>query len=204
VAVGAWGRKAVGAAGFCDEPSSSAWQVITSSAHNQEALDFLSDKRGISEKDDKHSPFAEALFEALQDGEPDKKGNRYKKADLTKDGVITAPELYLYLRDNVETRSRERQTPGLFPLKRHDRGEYIFHDPNFDPTTLSEAPELDEANNRLLLGGFAGEPDASPGGLNPFNDPAQESVALLLLDAHRMLEKQSAVLHQGNPFSLLG
>ena len=124
-----------------------AWQVITSSAHNQEALDFLSDKRGISEKDDKHSPFAEALFEALQDGKPDEKGNRYKKADLTKDGVITAPELYLYLRDNVETRSGERQTPGLFPLKRHDRGEYIFHDPNFDPTTLSEAPELDEANN---------------------------------------------------------
>ena len=68
-----------------------AWQVIASSAHNQEALDFLSDKRGISEKDEQHSPFAEALFEALQDGEPDEKGKRYKKADLTKDGVITAP-----------------------------------------------------------------------------------------------------------------
>ncbi|MEP0924351.1 caspase family protein [Leptolyngbya sp. ST-U4] len=124
-----------------------AWQVIASSAHNQEALDFLSDKRGISAKDEQHSPFAEALFEALQDGEPDEKGNRHKEADLTKDGVITAPELYLYLRDNVETRSGERQTPGLFPLKKHDRGEYIFHDPSFDPTTLSEAPELDEANN---------------------------------------------------------
>jgi len=124
-----------------------AWQVITSSAHNQEALDFLSDKRGISAKDEQHSPFAEALFEALQDSEPDQNGNRYKKADLTKDGVITAPELYLYLRDNVETRSGERQTPGLFPLRKHDRGEYIFHDPNFDPTTLSEAPELDEASN---------------------------------------------------------
>ena len=123
-----------------------ACQVITSSAHNQEALDFLSDKRGTG-KDAQHSPFAEALFEALQDGKPDEKGKRYKKADLTKDGVITAPELYLYLRDNVETRSGERQTPGLFPLKKHDRGEYIFHDPNFDPTTLSEAPALDEANN---------------------------------------------------------
>src|SRR6266446_10542409 len=42
-------------------------------------------------------------------------------------------------------------------------------------------------NNRVLLGGLAGEPDSSPGGLNPFNFPAQESVALLLLDAHRML-----------------
>ncbi|MBX3608019.1 MAG: hypothetical protein KF788_22290 [Piscinibacter sp.] len=49
-------------------------------------------------------------------------------------------------------------------------------------------------NNRLLLGGFAGEPDASPGGLNPFGHPAQENVALLLLDAHRMLEAQSSVL----------
>jgi WD40 repeat protein len=124
-----------------------AWQVIASSAHNQEALDFLSDKRGTGKKDAQHSPFAEALFEALQDGEPDKKGKRYKKADLTKDGVITAPELYLYLRDNVETRSGERQTPGLFPLKKHDRGEYIFHDPKFDPNALSEAPDLDEANN---------------------------------------------------------
>jgi cytochrome c peroxidase len=51
-------------------------------------------------------------------------------------------------------------------------------------------------NNRLLLGGFAGEPDEAPGGLNPFGDPAQENVALLLLDAHRMLDLQSAELQQ--------
>jgi cytochrome c peroxidase len=51
-------------------------------------------------------------------------------------------------------------------------------------------------NNRLLMGGFAGEPDESPGGLNPFGHPAQENVALLLLDAHRMLEDQSAELQQ--------
>jgi cytochrome c peroxidase len=51
-------------------------------------------------------------------------------------------------------------------------------------------------NNRLLLGGFAGEPDDAPGGLNPFGFPAQESVALLLLDAHRMLDFQSAELQQ--------
>ena len=51
-------------------------------------------------------------------------------------------------------------------------------------------------NNRLLLGGFAGEPDASPGGLNPFGFSAVESVALLLLDAHRMLEFQSAELQK--------
>lgn len=49
-------------------------------------------------------------------------------------------------------------------------------------------------NNRLLLGGFAGEPDSKPGALNPFGDPAQENLTLLLLDAHRMLGAQSAVL----------
>ncbi len=42
-------------------------------------------------------------------------------------------------------------------------------------------------NNRLLLGGFAGESNALPGGLNPKGDPAQENLTLLLLDAHRML-----------------
>ena len=46
------------------------------------------------------------------------------------------------------------------------------------------------------MGGFAGEPDESPGGLNPFGHPAQENVALLLLDAHRMLEDQSAELQK--------
>ena len=60
-------------------------------------------------------------------------------------------------------------------------------------------------NNRLLFGGLAGEPDETHGALNPFQHPAQESVALLLLDAHRLLDDdplrgavrfQSAVLEQ--------
>jgi cytochrome c peroxidase len=51
-------------------------------------------------------------------------------------------------------------------------------------------------NNRLLMGGFAGEPDSAPGGLNPFGHPAQENVALLLLDAHRMLGAQASKLQE--------
>ncbi len=51
-------------------------------------------------------------------------------------------------------------------------------------------------NNRHLLGGFAGEPDASPGALNPFGFPAVESVTQLLLDAHRMQDFQSAELQE--------
>lgn len=51
-------------------------------------------------------------------------------------------------------------------------------------------------NNRLLFGGFAGESNSLPGGLNPMNDPAQENLTLLLLDAHRMLDLESAVLRE--------
>jgi cytochrome c peroxidase len=58
-------------------------------------------------------------------------------------------------------------------------------------------------NNRLLMGGFAGEPDSSPGGLNPFGFEAQESVALLLLDAHRMLDFQSAELQKFETYKKL-
>ncbi len=49
-------------------------------------------------------------------------------------------------------------------------------------------------NNRLLFGGFGGEPPATIGSLNPFDDPAGENIALLLIDAHRMLNFQSAEL----------
>lgn len=49
-------------------------------------------------------------------------------------------------------------------------------------------------NNRLLLGGVAGEPDSGRGALNPLGDPAQENLTLLLLDAHRMLTAESAEL----------
>ena len=51
-------------------------------------------------------------------------------------------------------------------------------------------------NNRLLLGGFAGEPQSALGSLNPFEDPAAENLTLLLLDAHRMLNFESAALQQ--------
>jgi hypothetical protein len=51
-------------------------------------------------------------------------------------------------------------------------------------------------NNRLLFDGFGGEPPSTIGSLNPFNDPAGEDITLELLDAHRMLNFQSAALRQ--------
>lgn len=57
-------------------------------------------------------------------------------------------------------------------------------------------------NNRLLFGGFGGEPSSTPGALQPasilldppFEDPAQENLTFLLLDAHRMLGTQNEAL----------
>jgi WD40 repeat protein len=115
-----------------------AWQSITSAAHNQEALDFVSDLREGS-NNPHHSPFALALIEGLKNS----------KADLTRDGVITAPELYLYLRDCLISKDgySELQTPGLWPLQKHDRGEFIFTLPGFEREQLKPAPPLDENNN---------------------------------------------------------
>ncbi|MBD2049589.1 caspase family protein [Leptolyngbya sp. FACHB-60] len=118
---------------FQSEP---AWQVLTSASYDQKALDILRDNRGTTQGDRDHSPFAMALFEALAG-----------KADLISDQVITATELYLYLRDSVETKSKERQTPGLWPLPKHDRGEFFFLASDFDAEKLEPAPTLNPDNN---------------------------------------------------------
>jgi len=114
-----------------------AWQVLTSASYDQKALDILRDNRGTTLGDGDHSPFAAALFEALTGD----------KADLIKDEVITATELYLCLRDSVETKSNERQTPGLWPLPKHDRGEFFFLTRDFELAKLDKAPTLNPDNN---------------------------------------------------------
>ena len=99
-----------------------AWQVITSTAHDQKAMDQLSSgSLGTRPDEQGHSPFALALFEALEG-----------KADVVPadggDGLITATELYLYLESRLQPESIEegiRQTPGLWPLSRHDKGEFV-------------------------------------------------------------------------------
>ena len=112
-----------------------AWQVITSAAHNQEALDYLDNRS--TDKEDNHSPFAQALFEGLL----------AQKADLVPDGVITSAELYIYLREYVEKHSKEQQTPGFWPLSKHDRGEYIFQIVPEHQLKLKAAPKLEKDNN---------------------------------------------------------
>jgi WD40 repeat protein len=118
-----------------------AWQVLASAAHDQEALDLVTDQRGVVPGKG-HSPFAMALLQGL--GHTDGKLN----ADLTNDGVITTPELYLYVDRFVNENTGERQAPGFWSLRSEfDRGEFIFTKPGFDPKKLTPAPPLDASNN---------------------------------------------------------
>ena len=128
---------------FIQDP---AWQVLTSAAYDQSAWDSfnLKDDRG---QIGSHSPFAYALIEALEG-----KADAFPPAAPGKpagDGVITASELYLYLRDRIEiaTEARAiRQTPGIHSLNKHDKGEYIFLTPGH-ALNLPPAPPLDVSKN---------------------------------------------------------
>lgn len=120
-----------------------AWQVITSAASNQLAWDTLAtDERGQMGQ---HSPFAMALIQALQGGaDAVPPATNHQPAG---DGVITATELYLYLRDAIELDvNTPNQTPGLWSLQKHDKGEFIFLTPDH-ALNLPPAPPLDQSNN---------------------------------------------------------
>src|SRR5579859_4593235 len=128
-----------------------AWQVLTSAAADEPAADILSkrevvtlatlgmDTRGSEE----HSPFALQLFAALSGAE--------RVSPPPGDGVITANRLYSFLRDQLERNTPAGfriQTPGLWPLPRHDDGEYIFTIPGKSGAAdLTPAPRLDEQTN---------------------------------------------------------
>jgi len=108
--------------------------------------------------------------------------------DALVDELPTLTDVYEFA---IGSPARGRKLPDPGPLLRTGRLDGLDSVGRNAPSVIGAA-----FNNRLLLGGFAGEPDSSPGGLNPFNFEAQESVALLLLDAHRMLEDQSAELQK--------
>ncbi len=122
-----------------------AWQVITSSDYDQKASDAFVLRSHGQEGD--HSPFAAALLDAFAgdaDSNPPAADNQ-----PAGDGITTATELYLYLRDRVELATEgnsQRQTPGIWPLKKHDKGEYIFLTPGHE-LNLPPAPPLDKSKN---------------------------------------------------------
>lgn len=126
-----------------------AWQVITSASHDQVALDELISgslgRRSPGANGTPHSPFALALFEGLEGA-----------ADLVpadnRDGLITATELYVFLEDRLQTEVLEhgkQQTPRLWPMAKHDKGEFVFHVPGHE-LNLPPAPPLNLENNPYL------------------------------------------------------
>jgi len=105
-----------------------AWQVLASASHDQKAFDSFTGFDNARDADGNHSPFALALFDALSG-----------KGDIVPadggDGIITATEMYLYLRQQVELPTAQQgwalqQTPSIFTLPKHDNGEFIFFSPN--------------------------------------------------------------------------
>lgn len=125
-----------------------AWQAITSTAHDQEALDIArlkeDNRHAVTGLAQPHSPFALALLEGLQPGDNPQR----VQADLFPDGVVTAHELFVYLQARVKALSGEQQAPGIYPLRRdYDKGEFVFTSPEFDLGQLQPAPPLDAEHN---------------------------------------------------------
>lgn len=113
-----------------------AWQVLVSAGADQEAIDLLHKLIGARATEG-NSPFATALLEGLQ-GLAD-----FGVVEGKQDGLVTATELYIYLRDRVNqmtANSSVRQTPAIFDLARHDKGEFLFLNPN-SPLNLPPFPE---------------------------------------------------------------
>lgn len=123
-----------------------AWQVVASAAHDQQALDVVAGEP-IGARDDPgrvHSPFAAALLEGLAGA-----ADLPAAAGRAGDGVITATELYLFLRQCLQPEPgamRANQTPSLWPLPRHDKGEFVFLAPGV-ALDLPPAPPLSVALN---------------------------------------------------------
>ncbi|AOY80747.1 caspase family protein [Moorena producens JHB] len=123
-----------------------AQQMIASAAYDEQALDVLT-RLGQREDNNngKNSPFAEALLQGLQVNKMSN-GKVEAKADSIPDGVITAYELISYIDYELAKRT-DKQTPGLFTLKHHHKGQYVFPIPGFKPDQLEKAPPLDKSTN---------------------------------------------------------
>src|SRR5208337_801546 len=98
---------------------------------------------GKRERRRAHSPFALALMKGLR-GAADRIYSDRGRATLG-DGVITATDLYLYIRNTIE-HAPFRQIPGLWPMAKHRGGEFIFLVPGH-ARALPSAPLLDRNNN---------------------------------------------------------
>ncbi|ATB39844.1 hypothetical protein CYFUS_005292 [Cystobacter fuscus] len=126
-----------------------SFQLLASTAHDELASDRLLAKPAQEARGDgRHSPFALALLQALQHPSP---------ADTNQDGLLTASELYTFLRDRLVDLmpSPSPQTPALWPLDGHDSGEFLFLLSEAFPTLPLAAPLSRHSNPYLGLRPFA-------------------------------------------------
>ncbi len=121
-----------------------AWQVLTSASYDEEADDAapVTPDRGDRAGPGGHSPFAQALITALSGSDADS-----SRGGMAADGVITATELYQFIYEQVAV--NDRQTPGIFPLKHDNKGEFVFLAPGVE-LNLEPDPPLDDATNPWL------------------------------------------------------
>jgi WD40 repeat protein len=122
-----------------------AWQALTSASHQEKALDVAPGCRNTRDGGaGGHSPFAAALLRGLA-GDADSTRGRHDS-----DGVMTATELHqLIFEELVPPGARPRQTPGIWPLKPENTGEFLFLVPGREKKTRPDPP-LDDANNPWL------------------------------------------------------
>ena len=97
---------------------------------------------GVRAETGTHSPFAQALIRALETEVADGGAGQG-------DGVLSATELYQYLFDTLRSRLDLGQTPGLWTLPQHEKGEYVFVVADRE-LRLEPAPALDRDNNPWL------------------------------------------------------
>ncbi|MCK7594640.1 caspase family protein [Pseudomarimonas salicorniae] len=123
-----------------------SWLVLTSASHDQRAADTLPGRCNTRDGHDGpgHSPFAAAFLEALG-GAADS-----ARRGFDPDGVVTATELHQFVFETlVPPGASPLQTPGLWPLRPDNRGEFVFRCPGSELKTRPDPP-LDEANNPWL------------------------------------------------------
>ena len=123
-----------------------AWQVLTSASHDEKAMDVAPGRDNTRDTTsiDGHSPFAKAILSGLAGNADSATGSH------DPDGVITATELYQYaFSELVPADAKSHQTPGIWPLKPDNEGQYIFRNPMQPKSTIPDPP-LDDANNPWL------------------------------------------------------
>jgi len=123
-----------------------AWQALTSASHDELAMDVVPghDNSRDTALAAGHSPFAAALLRGLA-GEAD-----MSRPGLEPDGVITATELYQFTFDIlVPAAGKTHQTPGIWPLRNDNTGQFVFRNPQRPLNTRKDLP-LNDANNPWL------------------------------------------------------